>query len=674
MANNKRVAAKRATGDKATNMTKASSGQGMGKGKVSAAPMTTAKATSLKRKRSAPIMNGGEDDCETDDEANQESQDNQDNQDFSGPRDLEWEEYIEAAAIRAANRTGIVLGEEFYGFEDDYDDEDMSHIPPNSEQRRRNGRLTGRDLIIWNRAYMDAKLLLTIQYECARHNIDIPWDAVAHRLHPGSSGSAILQHLARLRNTVFLNGHLVPPDLPKSNGARDPSHYTMRGFYRMPQNVRWSEGEPLFAAKRAITFKEKFEHSAHKYRDVFCLPFDPDSALEDGILVDANNQVLRQNNRKIPKSKVKVGSAPHKKRMAKDTSSTTDFAPPSKPTTKKKTLAKKAATSSSPANLPSENELTPVRTTHRRSSRVKRVKTYHEADYEEDDNEHSDILEACEAEASVPVSAHNSPATPGSETSFNPGQASDEDAADQEKEYAAETSSPQNELPNTYDVLGIYGDNDAQDGQDGQDTVDAISNGDGSSSDDEEEPNSLIKLLSDQVDFQDQATAALDLVAEQRMAQEHQVANLLQLNPQFFGHYGSQVPNLAMSQLYPPTLPQFAPFNNDGTISSTSSPPLFPGHVAVDNAGMNSMHAPPMVSAMLQHNTLLSSFGAEQHTPMASMAGGFTPLGMREGNDGAAYFNKVVDTGAQYNNQFLNHRYHDTYDYPNTGVANPHGR
>lgn len=84
-----------------------------------------------------------------------------------------------------------------------------SHIPPSQGQLAKNGRQKGRNLITWNRKSpfpfpdgqkcfvkrivdifsplttgprMYEKLLLHIQYECARHRVEVPWDHIAHRL------------------------------------------------------------------------------------------------------------------------------------------------------------------------------------------------------------------------------------------------------------------------------------------------------------------------------------------------------------------------------------------------------------------------------------------------------------------------------------------------------------
>ncbi|KAG5926041.1 hypothetical protein E4U42_003704 [Claviceps africana] len=126
-----------------------------------------------------------------------------------------------------------------------------SHRLPTNEQRRGNGRVPGRSLIMWNRPRMAEKLLLHIQYECSRHKITLPWDAIAHRLHPGSSGQAVCQHIHRLRRELVAEGHLVPP-MPsqKSGSLFDPE---IRGYTR--QNVDTNDLETT----RPVTFDERLD-------------------------------------------------------------------------------------------------------------------------------------------------------------------------------------------------------------------------------------------------------------------------------------------------------------------------------------------------------------------------------------------------------------------------------
>ncbi|CEJ80473.1 hypothetical protein VHEMI00653 [[Torrubiella] hemipterigena] len=97
---------------------------------------------------------------------------------------------------------------------------------------------------------MADKLLQHIMYECARHKINIPWDAIAHRFHPGSSGTAIVQHLNRTRRELIAEGHLVPP---MTHGAEATQDLNIRGFIR--RDTSGSDSETT----RPVEFGEKVE-------------------------------------------------------------------------------------------------------------------------------------------------------------------------------------------------------------------------------------------------------------------------------------------------------------------------------------------------------------------------------------------------------------------------------
>ncbi|RFU80936.1 hypothetical protein TARUN_1221 [Trichoderma arundinaceum] len=126
-----------------------------------------------------------------------------------------------------------------------------SHNLPTDEQKKGNGRVTGRSLIMWNRPRMAEKLILHLHYECVRHKVNIPWDAIAHRLRPGSSGAAVLQHVNRLRKELLAEGHLVPPPAQKASPSTpfDPS---IRGY------VRDTESDDRNAT-RPVGFDEKMD-------------------------------------------------------------------------------------------------------------------------------------------------------------------------------------------------------------------------------------------------------------------------------------------------------------------------------------------------------------------------------------------------------------------------------
>lgn len=98
---------------------------------------------------------------------------------------------------------------------------------------------------------MAEKLILHLHYECVRHKVNIPWDAIAHRLRPGSSGAAVVQHVHRLRKELLAEGHMVPPPAQKASPLApfDPS---IRGYVRDPSGDDKN-------ATRAVRFDEKMD-------------------------------------------------------------------------------------------------------------------------------------------------------------------------------------------------------------------------------------------------------------------------------------------------------------------------------------------------------------------------------------------------------------------------------
>ncbi len=179
-----------------------------------------------------------------------------------------------------------------------------SHIPPRQDEKSKNGRHEGRNLITWTREFappplpfswrlaagvvtlcpllegvkekapcpvnisspkgprMAEKLLLHLQYECSRYKIDLPWDSIAHRLHPGSSGGAVLQHVNRLRNTLVAEGHLVPPICQKP-GSRVTVDPKIRGYVR-----KHMEGVDTVST-RAVPFTEPMDDRKFNLPDAY---------------------------------------------------------------------------------------------------------------------------------------------------------------------------------------------------------------------------------------------------------------------------------------------------------------------------------------------------------------------------------------------------------------------
>ncbi|TLS23370.1 uncharacterized protein PpBr36_06292 [Pyricularia pennisetigena] len=143
--------------------------------------------------------------------------------------------------------------------EQEYEKWNYTPIPPHGAQKSANGRNEGRSLIMWGRPRMIEKVMMHLQYECSRHKIELPWDAIAHRLHPGSTGGAVVQHLGRLRSQLIVEGHLVPPPMQKP-GSRAQVDPWIRGYVRKDQDAKvcFKTGNEAFET-RAVRFDEKLD-------------------------------------------------------------------------------------------------------------------------------------------------------------------------------------------------------------------------------------------------------------------------------------------------------------------------------------------------------------------------------------------------------------------------------
>lgn len=213
---------------------------------------------------------------------------------------------------------------------------------------------------------MAEKLILHIQYECARHKIDIPWDNIAHRLNPGTTGGAILQRLNRLRTTLVGEGHLVPP-IAQKPGSRVVVDSKIRGFVR-----KYPEGHEDIFSTRPVMYTEPLE--------------DRQFNLPDAV----NHPTLAWDDPNEPDEPDAVSSAPHN-------FSSQIVTPPqtahSSATKQHRGRPIKKEPSPDPAELDSDAEYVPGQTTQsaRRSLRAsKRVKTYFVEDEElnaEDDED-----------------------------------------------------------------------------------------------------------------------------------------------------------------------------------------------------------------------------------------------------------------------------------------------
>ncbi|KAL8921992.1 MAG: hypothetical protein Q9208_005446 [Pyrenodesmia sp. 3 TL-2023] len=75
-------------------------------------------------------------------------------------------------------------------------------------------RPSKRFLVRWNED-MDKKLLLTVQWACNKKGVKIPWDIVGKEMGETITESAVIQHLAKLRQRMVKDDLPVPPALTR---------------------------------------------------------------------------------------------------------------------------------------------------------------------------------------------------------------------------------------------------------------------------------------------------------------------------------------------------------------------------------------------------------------------------------------------------------------------------
>ncbi|KAI8242470.1 hypothetical protein K4K53_003791 [Colletotrichum sp. SAR 10_77] len=86
-----------------------------------------------------------------------------------------------------------------------------THQLPSEEQKKANGRYTGRKLVQWNRQPVAEKFLLALAFECEKKGIELPWDEAAHRFRPNVTGNAAKQYVAKMPKRHLEEGRVVPP-------------------------------------------------------------------------------------------------------------------------------------------------------------------------------------------------------------------------------------------------------------------------------------------------------------------------------------------------------------------------------------------------------------------------------------------------------------------------------
>ncbi|RDW88091.1 hypothetical protein BP6252_00123 [Coleophoma cylindrospora] len=110
----------------------------------------------------------------------------------------------------------------------------------------------GRSLVNWHSDLTADRFLLCLQYEAAKLNTPLPWQAAIDRFAgPGSSDRATAQWLTKLRSMVLKKGFLVPPRVCGSSFETDDNG-RIRG-YVLAEDINGNR------QCRAVMFEEVFK-------------------------------------------------------------------------------------------------------------------------------------------------------------------------------------------------------------------------------------------------------------------------------------------------------------------------------------------------------------------------------------------------------------------------------
>ncbi|EQB49202.1 hypothetical protein CGLO_11495 [Colletotrichum gloeosporioides Cg-14] len=117
-----------------------------------------------------------------------------------------------------------------------------THQLPSEEQKKANGRFTGRKLVQWNRQPVAEKFLLALAFECEKKGIELPWDEAAHRFRPNVTGNAARQYVTKMPKRHLEEGRVVPPrgDLRRFDN-RDTWGVVLDKDTGEPRAVSWDE-------------------------------------------------------------------------------------------------------------------------------------------------------------------------------------------------------------------------------------------------------------------------------------------------------------------------------------------------------------------------------------------------------------------------------------------------
>ncbi|QSZ33732.1 hypothetical protein DSL72_005303 [Monilinia vaccinii-corymbosi] len=223
-----------------------------------------------------------------------------------------------------------------------------------------NGRAEGRKLVAWHRTRMMEKLILHIVFECRRSGIVLPWNSIAHRLCPGSSGTAAQQYLNRLREVLITEGHLVPPPLAKTTDYDS----TIRGYIR-----------DMDAEDPKITRPVAWDEEVADLKESLVIP---------GVF--RGSGTYRRDKNRLPGNKASIAEETPTKMTRTDTRPNKQLTNSKAGTKEKSSKIKERSESLDPAEMPSDEDYNPGNRLNIKGSRKRKVKVKSERKYETDED------------------------------------------------------------------------------------------------------------------------------------------------------------------------------------------------------------------------------------------------------------------------------------------------
>lgn len=130
---------------------------------------------------------------------------------------------------------------------------------------------------------MDKKLLLTIQQECNKQNIVLPWTEIGETIGDKITGGAVVQHLAKLRIRMVNQGLPVPPPLKRGGGIKISTGPSLSGRATKASGLATARETTIKKSGKPVPKKRVLANTASDESDDEGVDIDSDSDAEYGV-------------------------------------------------------------------------------------------------------------------------------------------------------------------------------------------------------------------------------------------------------------------------------------------------------------------------------------------------------------------------------------------------------